>query len=47
VKEFVPDGEVLRTFMRSQAPVKVIQGPIGCLSRDTEFLSPTGWKRRW
>ena len=45
MKEFVPDGDVLKSFMRSQAPVKVIQGPIGCLSRDTEFLSPTGWKR--
>lgn len=29
IREFKPDGEVLRSFMRSQAPVKVIQGPIG------------------
>jgi hypothetical protein len=29
VKVFSPDGEVLRDFMRSPAPVKVIQGPIG------------------
>ncbi len=29
MKEFIPDGEVLRQFMLSQAPVKLIQGPIG------------------
>ena len=28
-KEFVPDGEVLRRFMLSKAPVVAIQGPIG------------------
>lgn len=29
IREYVPDGEVLRTFMASNAPVKIIQGPIG------------------
>jgi hypothetical protein len=29
IKTFSPDGEVLRAFMRSLAPVKIIQGPIG------------------
>jgi hypothetical protein len=29
VKTFKPDGEVLRQFMASKAPVKIIQGPIG------------------
>lgn len=29
MKAYSPDGEVLRKFMVSQAPVKVIQGPIG------------------
>jgi hypothetical protein len=44
VKEFRPAGETLRQFMLSKAPVKLIQGPIGCLSEDTEFLTPSGWK---
>lgn len=43
MKRFVPNGETLRKFMQSKARVKVIQGPIGCLSCDTEFLTPTGW----
>jgi hypothetical protein len=29
VRKFAPDGEVLLDFMRSKAPVKIIQGPIG------------------
>jgi hypothetical protein len=29
IPRFVPDGEVLRQFMASKAPVKIIQGPIG------------------
>jgi hypothetical protein len=29
VKVFAPDGQVLRDFMSSTAPVKIIQGPIG------------------
>lgn len=29
MKTFRPDGDVLLDFMRSQAPVKIIQGPIG------------------
>jgi hypothetical protein len=44
VKRFEPDGRVLVDFMRSAAPVKIIQGPIGCLSAETEFLTPHGWK---
>lgn len=32
-------------FHRSNADFKAIKGPIGCLSADTEFLTPTGWKR--
>jgi hypothetical protein len=29
IRQFKPDGRVLREFMRSTAPVKIIQGPIG------------------
>jgi hypothetical protein len=29
VKTFKPDGEILRQYMASKAPVKIIQGPIG------------------
>ena len=29
MKTFKPDGEILRSFMASTAPVKIIQGPIG------------------
>ena len=29
MKEFTPDGETLRKFMLSQAPVRLIRGPIG------------------
>jgi len=32
-------------FMRSNAFHRAIMGPIGCTSADTEFLTPTGWKR--
>ena len=32
-------------FMRSNAFHRAISGPIGCTSGDTEFLTPTGWKR--
>jgi len=32
-------------FMRSTAFLRLIKGPFGCLSADTEFLTPTGWRR--
>ena len=32
-------------FMRSDAFFRAMQGPVGCTSADTEFLTPTGWKR--
>jgi len=32
-------------FMRSDAFHKVMAGPVGCVSADTEFLTPAGWKR--
>lgn len=32
-------------FHRSNADFRAIEGPIGCTSADTEFLTPIGWKR--
>lgn len=32
-------------FMKSDAHMRVIKGPQGCLSADTEFLTPLGWRR--
>jgi hypothetical protein len=31
--------------MRDMHRIRVIVGPLGCLSNDSEFLTPTGWKR--
>lgn len=36
---------VVGQFMRSDAFHRAIMGPIGCVSADTEFLTPGGWKR--
>ncbi len=40
-----PDGKVITSFFWDRSPVSIIQGPIGCLSAETEFLTPWGWKR--
>lgn len=32
-------------FMLSDAPMRLIMGPVGCTDADTEFLTPNGWKR--
>jgi hypothetical protein len=32
-------------FFDSDAFIRGLQGPFGCLSADTEFLTPAGWKR--
>ena len=42
---YVPDGEVLEEYFWDRSKLSIIQGPIGCLSADTEFLTPYGWKR--
>ena len=35
----------VRAFFLCRKRVKLIMGPFGCVSGDTEFLSPDGWKR--
>ncbi len=42
VRESAP---TIARFHWSNADFKAIEGPIGCMSADTEFLTPTGWKR--
>lgn len=42
---YIPDGEVLEGYFHDRSELAVIQGPIGCLSAETEYLSPTGWTR--
>lgn len=44
VTTYRPPPTVAR-FMRSDAPVRLIMGPVGCTDADTEFLTPCGWKR--
>ncbi len=39
------DCPTLRDFALSDAFVRGVMGPFGCLSGDTEYLSPTGWRR--
>lgn len=39
------DYPVLSAYMQCRAPVSFVRGPLGCTSGDTEFLTPTGWKR--
>jgi hypothetical protein len=40
--EHVPTVE---EFMQDSSRIRGIMGPFGCLSGDTEFLTPNGWKR--
>ena len=35
----------VREFAASNARVRGLMGPFRCLSGDTEFLTPAGWKR--
>ena len=35
----------LKKLHRSRAQCKCIMGPIGCYDRDTEYLSPDGWRK--
>ena len=42
---YIPDGEVLEAYFWDRSKLSLIQGPIGCLSAETEFLTPYGWKR--
>jgi len=40
-----PDGAVLTAFMQDWQFITIIRGPWGCLSGDTEVLTPGGWVR--
>lgn len=40
---YEPDGEVLEEYLHDRSELVVVQGPIGCLSADTEVLTPDGW----
>lgn len=42
---YEPDGAVLTDYFWDRSELSVIQGPIGCLDKDTEYLSPDGWRR--
>lgn len=35
----------LKRFMLSDKSIRIVRGPVGCLSGDTEYLSPFGWRR--
>lgn len=37
-----PTGE---RFMKSNAKMRVLMGPVGCLPAESEFLTPSGWVR--
>ena len=39
------DMPTIQAFMDSDAFIRGLMGPYGCLTPDTEFLSPTGWQR--
>jgi hypothetical protein len=43
MREFIPDGDTLRRFMASTAPVNIIQGPIG--SGKTLACCMKGWMK--
>ena len=39
------DVPTLKRFILSRKRYKLAKGPIGCLSGDTEYLTPNGWRR--
>lgn len=45
VRSYVPDGRVLTDFFWDRSALSIIQGPIGCLSADTEVMTRFGWVR--
>lgn len=40
---YEPDGKVLADFLWDRSELSIIQGPIGCLSAETEVLTQEGW----
>lgn len=43
--EYTPSGPTIVAFHNDPSFVRIIMGPLGCLSADTEFLTEGGWKR--
>lgn len=41
----IDDKPALKAAMESMTPTVLFNGPWGCLSGDTEYLTPNGWKR--
>lgn len=39
------DVPVIRKFAQANKRIRGLMGPFGCLSEDTEYLTPLGWKR--
>ena len=39
------DVPTLEEFALSNAFIRGAMGPLGCVSAETEFLTPAGWKR--
>ena len=35
----------LKEFHADNSPVRMVMGPVGCYSGDTEYLTPGGWRR--
>ena len=45
VRYSVADVPTVGRFMQSDAFIRALKGPFGCLPGDTEFMSPNGWRR--
>jgi hypothetical protein len=43
--EYYPPGNVSLQFLKSEAFISALMGPIGCLGANAEYLTPKGWKR--
>lgn len=45
VLRYRPCGAILQAYVRSQTAIQIIKGPLACVSGETEYLSPEGWRR--
>lgn len=41
----ISDAPTVRKFFDSDAFIRGLMGPFGCVAAETEFLTPAGWKR--